>query len=167
MSLLQNKKNVLAVFMATSVLALSGCAWTDHTRPIETPAQTTQPVATTQTVAATQPVAVAQPLSMAPAAEPADSGVDARKLGLAPQSACIKQLDSLKTFSPSDYQSMMSSFKEISEINAMYRSVQSTASKDSLDLLKMSIESKTEVLCAKVRYLSIMSVNSTLKKLGE
>lgn len=102
-----------------------------------------------------------------PAAEPADSGVDTRKLGLAPQSACIKQLDSLKTFSPSDYQSMMSSFKEISEINAMYRSVQGTASKDSLDLLKMSIESKTEVLCAKVRYLSIMSVNSTLKKLGE
>ncbi|WP_337224995.1 hypothetical protein [Proteus terrae] len=49
MSLLQNKKNVLAVFMATSVLALSGCAWTDHSRPIETPApvQTTQPVATT------------------------------------------------------------------------------------------------------------------------
>ncbi|MEQ5272606.1 hypothetical protein [Proteus terrae] len=163
MSLLQNKKNVLAVFMATSVLALSGCAWTDHSRPIETPA----PVQTTQPVATTQPAAVAQPLSMAPAAEPADSGVDARKLGLAPQSACIKQLDSLKTFSPSDYQSMMSSFKEISEINAMYRSVQGTASKDSLDLLKMSIESKTEVLCAKVRYLSIMSVNSTLKKLGE
>ncbi|QHP77234.1 hypothetical protein EKQ45_15340 [Proteus vulgaris] len=163
MSLLQNKKNVLAVFMAASVLALSGCAWTDHSRPIETPA----PVQTTQPVATTQPAAVAQPLSMAPAAEPADSGVDTRKLGLAPQSACIKQLDSLKTFSPSDYQSMMSSFKEISEINAMYRSVQGTASKDSLDLLKMSIESKTEVLCAKVRYLSIMSVNSTLKKLGE
>ncbi|MEQ4908306.1 MULTISPECIES: hypothetical protein [Proteus] len=104
---------------------------------------------------------------MTPTAESVDSGVEARKLGLAPQSACIKQLDSLKTFSPSDYQSMMSSFKEISEINAMYRSVQGTASKDSLDLLKMSIESKTEVLCAKVRYLSIMSVNSTLKKLGE
>lgn len=165
MSLLQNKKNVLAVFMATSVLALSGCAWTDHTRPIETPAPA--PAQITQPVATTQPVAVAQPLSMTPAAEPADNGVDARKLGLAPQSACIKQLDSLKTFSPSDYQSMMSSFKEISEINAMYRSVQGTASKDSLDLLKMSIESKTEVLCAKVRYLSIMSVNSTLKKLGE
>ncbi|MCT6518835.1 hypothetical protein GY03_16295 [Proteus vulgaris] len=161
MSLLQNKKNVLAVFMATSVLALSGCAWTDQSRPIETPAPTTQPVTTTQ------PVAVAQPIPMTSAVDPADSGVDARKLGLAPQSACIKQLDSLKTFSPSDYQSMMSSFKEISEINAMYRSVQSTASKDSLDLLKMSIESKTEVLCAKVRYLSIMSVNSTLKKLGE
>ncbi|ODQ07307.1 hypothetical protein BHE86_00755 [Shigella sp. FC1655] len=153
--------------MATSVLALSGCAWTDQSRPIETPAPTTQPVATTQPVTTTQPVAVAQPIPMTSAVDPADSGVDARKLGLAPQSACIKQLDSLKTFSPSDYQSMMSSFKEISEINAMYRSVQSTASKDSLDLLKMSIESKTEVLCAKVRYLSIMSVNSTLKKLGE
>ncbi|WP_239739108.1 hypothetical protein [Proteus penneri] len=121
----------------------------------------------TQPVVQTQPVAVAQPLSMAPSSESVDSGVDAGKLGIAPQSACIKQLDSLKTFSPSDYKSMMSAFKEISEINAMYRSVQSTASKDSLDLLKMSIESKTEVLCAKVRYLSIMSVNSTLKKLGE
>ncbi|WP_228407232.1 hypothetical protein [Proteus faecis] len=176
MSLLQNKKNVLAVFMATSVFALSGCAWTDNSRPVETPApaqttqpvaQTTQPVAQTQPVAINQPVAVAQPLSMAPTSESVDSGVDTGKLGLAPQSACIKQLDSLKTFSPSDYKSMMSSFKEISEINAMYRSVQGTASKDSLDLLKMSIESKTEVLCAKVRYLSIMSVNSTLKKLGE
>ncbi|WP_228407431.1 hypothetical protein [Proteus faecis] len=169
MSLLQNKKNVLAVFMATSVFALSGCAWTDNSRPVETPvpAQTTQPVAQTQPVAINQPVAVAQPLSMAPTSESVDGGVDTGKLGLAPQSACIKQLDSLKTFSPSDYKSMMSSFKEISEINAMYRSVQGTASKDSLDLLKMSIESKTEVLCAKVRYLSIMSVNSTLKKLGE
>ncbi|WP_226893947.1 hypothetical protein [Proteus sp. FME41] len=165
MSLLQNKKNVLAAFMVTSVLALSGCVWTDQTRPVETPAP--MPAQTTQPVATALPVATAQPLSSMASAEPADSGVDARKLGLAPQSACIKQLDSLKTFSPSDYQSMMSSFKEISEINAMYRSVQGTASKDSLDLLKMSIESKTEVLCAKVRYLSIMSVNSTLKKLGE
>nr|WP_257882424.1 hypothetical protein [Proteus penneri] len=163
MSLLQNKKNVLAVFMATSVLTLSGCTWTDYSHPVETPA----PAQTTQPVVQTQPVAVAQPLSMAPSSESVDSGVDAGKLGIAPQSACIKQLDSLKTFSPSDYKSMMSAFKEISEINAMYRSVQSTASKDSLDLLKMSIESKTEVLCAKVRYLSIMSVNSTLKKLGE
>ena len=65
------------------------------------------------------------------------------------------------------YKSMVDEFKEISEINALYRSVENTASKDSLALLKMSIESKTEVLCAKVRYLSVMSVNSTLKKLGE
>lgn len=165
MSLLQNKKNVLAVFITTSILALSGCVWPDQTCPVETPAPVQAPA--TQPVAVTQPVATAQPISMTPTAGAVDSGVDARKLGLAPQSACIKQLDSLKTFSPSDYQSMMSSFKEISEINAMYRSVQGTASKDSLDLLKMSIESKTEVLCAKVRYLSIMSVNSTLKKLGE
>ncbi len=165
MSLLKYKKNVLAVFMATSTIALSGCVWSSQSQPVETPA----PVAAQYSApnSTTQPMATAQPLSMTPTLESGNCGLDTQKLGLAPQSACIKQLDSLKTFSPSDYQSMMGAFKEISEINAMYRSVQGTASKDSLDLLKMSIESKTEVLCAKVRYLSVMSVNSTLKKLGE
>ncbi|WP_374189346.1 hypothetical protein [Proteus mirabilis] len=101
---------------------------------------------------------------------PADNNYQQMNVGeqkLASQTACIKQLDSLKTFSPAEYKSMVDEFKEISEINALYRSVENTASKDSLALLKMSIESKTEVLCAKVRYLSVMSVNSTLKKLGE
>ncbi len=48
---------------------------------------------------------------------------------LASQTACIKQLDSLKTFSPAEYKSMVDEFKEISEINALYRSVENTASK--------------------------------------
>ncbi|WP_064720683.1 hypothetical protein [Proteus hauseri] len=169
MSLLKYKKNVLAVFMATSTIALSGCVWSSQSQPVETPAQTSAPVSAQNPApnTTTQPTAAAQPISMTPTLGSENSGLDTQKLGLAPQSTCIKQLDSLKTFSPSDYQSMMGAFKEISEINAMYRSVQGTASKDSLDLLRMSIESKTEVLCAKVRYLSVMSVNSTLKKLGE
>ena len=167
MSLLKYKKNVLAVFMATSTIALSGCVWSSQSQPVETPAQTSTPVVAQYSAPNATTQAAAQPLSMTPTLESGNGGLDTQKLGLAPQSACIKQLDSLKTFSPSDYQSMMGAFKEISEINAMYRSVQGTASKDSLELLKMSIESKTEVLCAKVRYLSVMSVNSTLKKLGE
>lgn len=96
MSLLQNKKNVLAVFITTSILALSGCVWSDQTRPVETP--TPVPTQAIQPVATTQSVATAQPLTMTPTAESVDSGVEARKLGLAPQSACIKQLDSLKPF---------------------------------------------------------------------
>ncbi|MGG4710326.1 hypothetical protein ACLPD8_17455, partial [Proteus mirabilis] len=117
-----------------------------------------------------QPVEVVPTQVQSTVTSPADNNYQQMNVGeqkLASQTACIKQLDSLKTFSPAEYKSMVDEFKEISEINALYRSVENTASKDSLALLKMSIESKTEVLCAKVRYLSVMSVNSTLKKLGE
>lgn len=160
MFLLENKKNILAVLMASSILTLSGCAGTDANQATHT--------STVATAIETQPIQDISSLN----SQNVDTGLyndglEAKKLSLVPQSRCIKQLDSLKTFSPSDYQSMMKAFKDISEINTMYRSVENTASKDSLDLLKMSIESKTEVLCAKVRYLSIMSVNSTLKKLGD
>lgn len=157
MSLLENKKTILAVLMATSILALSGCAGSDaHQSTAVTPVSA-KPIQENVSVNS---------------AQEADTSVynnnsEPKKSGVVSQNGCINQLDSLKTFSPSDYKAMVKSFKEISEINAMYRSVENTASKDSLDLLKMSIESKTEVLCAKVRYLSIMSVNSTLKKLGD
>ncbi|EMB4672179.1 TPA: hypothetical protein SMT72_001865 [Proteus mirabilis] len=149
MSLLKNKNNVLALSMAVTVLTLSGCSiLSGDSQPVEVvPAQVQSTVTS-----------------------PADNNYQQMNVGeqkLASQTACIKQLDSLKTFSPAEYKSMVDEFKEISEINALYRSVENTASKDSLALLKMSIESKTEVLCAKVRYLSVMSVNSTLKKLGE
>ena len=147
MSLLKNKNNVLALSMAVTVLTLSGCSiLSGDSQPVE--------VVPTQVQSSS----------------PADNNYQQMNVGeqkLASQTACIKQLDSLKTFSPAEYKSMVDEFKEISEINALYRSVENTASKDSLALLKMSIESKTEVLCAKVRYLSVMSVNSTLKKLGE
>ncbi|HDS8304726.1 TPA: hypothetical protein QH728_002891 [Proteus mirabilis] len=149
MSLLKNKNNVLALSMAVTVLTLSGCSiLSGDSQPMEVVPTQVQSTVTS----------------------PADNNYQQMNVGeqkLASQTACIKQLDSLKTFSPAEYKSMVDEFKEISEINALYRSVENTASKDSLALLKMSIESKTEVLCAKVRYLSVMSVNSTLKKLGE
>ena len=149
MSLLKNKNNVLALSMAVTVLTLSGCSILSGD---------------------SQPVEVVPTQVQSTVTSPADNKYQQMNVGeqkLASQTACIKQLDSLKTFSPAEYKSMVDEFKEISEINALYRSVENTASKDSLALLKMSIESKTEVLCAKVRYLSVMSVNSTLKKLGE
>lgn len=149
MSLLKNKNNVLALSMAVTVLTLSGCSILSGD---------------------SQPVEVVPTQVQSTVSSPADNSYQQMNVGeqkLASQTACIKQLDSLKTFSPAEYKSMVDEFKEISEINALYRSVENTASKDSLALLKMSIESKTEVLCAKVRYLSVMSVNSTLKKLGE
>ncbi|EOI1478821.1 TPA: hypothetical protein ACXNNH_000771 [Proteus mirabilis] len=149
MSLLKNKNNVLALSMAVTVLTLSGCSILSGD---------------------SQPVEVVPTQVQSTVTSPADNNYQQMNVGeqkLASQTACIKQLDSLKTFSPAEYKSMVDEFKEISEINALYRSVENTASKDSLALLKMSIESKTEVLYAKVRYLSVMSVNSTLKKLGE
>ena len=149
MSLLKKKNNVLALSMAVTVLTLSGCSILSGD---------------------SQPVEVVPTQVQSTVTSPADNNYQQMNVGeqkLASQTACIKQLDSLKTFSPAEYKSMVDEFKEISEINALYRSVENTASKDSLALLKMSIESKTEVLCAKVRYLSVMSVNSTLKKLGE
>ena len=149
MSLLKNKNNVLALSMAVTVLTLSGCSILSGD---------------------SQPVEVVPTQVQSTVTSPADNNYQQMNVGeqkLASQTACIKQLDSLKTFSPAEYKSMVDEFKEISEINALYRSVENTASKDSLALLKMSIESKTEVLCAKARYLSVMSVNSTLKKLGE
>ncbi len=149
MSLLKNKNNVLALSMAVTVLTLSGCSILSGD---------------------SQPVEVVPTQVQSTVTSPADNNYQQMNVGeqkLASQTACIKQLDSLKTFSPAEYKSMVDEFKEISEINALYRSVENIASKDSLALLKMSIESKTEVLCAKVRYLSVMSVNSTLKKLGE
>lgn len=149
MSLLKNKYNVLALSMAVTVLTLSGCSiLSGDSQPVEVVPTQVQSTVTSS----------------------ADNNYQQMNVGeqkMASQTACIKQLDSLKTFSPAEYKSMVNEFKEISEINALYRSVENTASKDSLALLKMSIESKTEVLCAKVRYLSVMSVNSTLKKLGE
>ncbi|MDC9754750.1 hypothetical protein, partial [Proteus mirabilis] len=143
MSLLKNKNNVLALSMAVTVLTLSGCSILSGD---------------------SQPVEVVPTQVQSTVTSPADNNYQQMNVGeqkLASQTACIKQLDSLKTFSPAEYKSMVDEFKEISEINALYRSVENTASKDSLALLKMSIESKTEVLCAKVRYLSVMSVNST------
>lgn len=79
---------------------------------------------------------------------------------------CIKELNALKTLSPKDYNRLVGSFKEVSEINQLYKQVSSTASPDTIELLQMAIEAKTKVLCAKVRYNSVLSTESTLEKIS-
>ncbi|HFQ2070415.1 hypothetical protein [Providencia stuartii] len=54
----------------------------------------------------------------------------------------------------------------MSEINQLYKQVASTASPDTIELLQMAIEAKTKVLCAKVRYNSVLSTESTLEKIS-
>jgi hypothetical protein len=73
--------------------------------------------------------------------------------------SCIDELRSLTVLSPNDYSKLVSLFKEVSELNQTYKSVQYNANPDSLAILKMTIETKTKVLCAKVKYSSILSVN--------
>ncbi|WP_439652975.1 hypothetical protein [Providencia manganoxydans] len=68
--------------------------------------------------------------------------------------------------SPKDYNRLVGSFKEVSEINQLYKQVSSTASPDTIELLQMAIEAKTKVLCAKVRYNSVLSTESTLEKIS-
>lgn len=79
---------------------------------------------------------------------------------------CVKELNALKALSPKDYNRLVGSFKEVSEINRLYKQVETTASPDTIELLQMAIESKTKVLCAKVRYNSVLSTESTLKKIS-
>lgn len=178
MCLFKYKKGVPGVVMLYSVFVLSGCAglFDDGSN---------QPAVSVPSSSSVTPVPPQVPVqhetSQPYISPPKDIKFDnneyknnenndeiaARDNWLTPQSTCIRQLDSLKKFSPPAYKEMVNEFKDISKINALYHNVKNTGSRDMLALLKMSIESKTEVLCAKVRYLSVMSVNSTLKKLGE
>lgn len=77
---------------------------------------------------------------------------------------CIQQLSALKTLSIEDHDALMSSFQEVSEINQLYKDIKMTTSPESTELLKMSIESKTKILCAKVRYYSVISTQSIIDK---
>nr|WP_282552287.1 hypothetical protein [Providencia rettgeri] len=86
--------------------------------------------------------------------------------GVAPLNTCIKELSSLKTLSPESYNRLVGSFKEVSEINQLYKQIEATASPDTIELLQMAIESKTKVLCAKVRYNAVLSTESTLQKIN-
>ncbi|EKT55870.1 hypothetical protein [Providencia sneebia] len=81
-------------------------------------------------------------------------------------STCIKELNALKALSPKDYNRLVGSFKEVSDINQLYKQVATTASPDTIELLQMAIEAKTKVLCAKVRYNSVLSTESTLEKIS-
>ncbi|EPI2108223.1 hypothetical protein ACS5F0_004069 [Providencia rettgeri] len=75
---------------------------------------------------------------------------------------CINELDSLKFLSRENYNNAMISLKKISEVNELYNQIEKTASPDSLNLIKMEIESKTKVECAKIRYYSILSTEKIL-----
>lgn len=77
---------------------------------------------------------------------------------------CIDELRSLTVLDPNNYDKLVSLFKEISKLNQTYKSVEYNAVPDSLVMMRMTIESKTKVLCAKVKYYSIISVD---KKTGE
>ncbi|BBG59582.1 Uncharacterised protein [Providencia rustigianii] len=79
---------------------------------------------------------------------------------------CIRELSSLKALSPEDYNRLVGSFKEVSDINQLYKQIEATASPDTIELLQMAIESKTKVLCAKVRYSAVLSTESTLQKIN-
>ncbi|MTC27910.1 hypothetical protein GKR76_14745 [Providencia alcalifaciens] len=90
----------------------------------------------------------------------------AEQSGVAPLNTCIKELSSLKTLSPENYNRLVGSFKEVSEINQLYKQIEATASPDTIELLQMAIESKTKVLCAKVRCNAVLSTESTLQKIN-
>jgi len=72
--------------------------------------------------------------------------------------SCIDELRSLTVLSPDDYNKLIPLFREVSEFNQIYKSVQFNANPDSLAIMKMTIESKTKVLCAKIKYYSVLSV---------
>lgn len=77
---------------------------------------------------------------------------------------CINELDALKSLSRDDYNVLKNSFKEVSEINQLYKRVAATTTPETKALLQMSIEAKTKMLCAKVRYSSILSTESILEQ---
>jgi len=80
--------------------------------------------------------------------------------------SCIDELRSLTVLSPDDYNKLIPLFKEVSEFNQIYKSVQYNTNPDSLAIMKMTIASKTKVLCAKVKYYSVMSVDKKSNKVN-
>lgn len=180
---LKNKFHVASLLIAGTAL-LSGCTFGSDTYNTATPntpskqavnASTAQPV--TQPTADTNSGQVDNTypesqkvlnstISRTPIASTSygENGTDQQSF--AHLNTCVKELNALKTLSPKDYNRLVGSFKEVSEINRLYRQVESTASPDTIELLQMAIESKTKVLCAKVRYNSVLSTESTLKKIS-
>ncbi|WP_143691469.1 hypothetical protein [Wohlfahrtiimonas larvae] len=77
---------------------------------------------------------------------------------------CIKELSTLKILSIDDYNKLVDSFKEVSDINRLYEEIRMATNSETKELLKMSIESKTRVLCAQVKYYSVISTQSILDK---
>lgn len=177
---LKNKFHVASLLIAGTAL-LSGCTFgsdTYNTATPNTPKQTvnanTTPVAPQPAVNATQTddsypesqKVLNSAINRTPIATTTYGQSGADQQTFAHLNTCVKELNALKTLSPKDYNRLVGSFKEVSDINRLYREVESTASPDTIELLQMAIESKTKVLCAKVRYNSVLSTESTLKKIS-
>lgn len=180
---LKNKFHVAFLLIAGTAL-LSGCTFGSDTYNTATPntpskqtvnTSTAQPV--TQSTVATNPDQVDNSypesqkvlnsaINRTPVASTTYGEAGADQQTFAHLNTCVKELNALKTLSPKDYNRLVGSFKEVSEINRLYRQVEGTASPDTIELLQMAIESKTKVLCAKVRYNSVLSTESTLKKIS-
>lgn len=77
---------------------------------------------------------------------------------------CIDELQSLKVLSPDDYVRLMSSFKKLSKLNQLYNSVEFNATPDSVAIMRMTIESKSKLLCQRVKHASVMSVNNYISE---
>lgn len=178
---LKNKFHVASLLIAGTAL-LSGCTFGSDTYNTATPNTPSQQTATANAASVTEQPAVnanqvddsypesQKVLNSAVNRTPiaattyGQSGGDQQTF--AHLNTCVKELNALKTLSPKDYNRLVGSFKEVSEINRLYREVEGTASPDTIELLQMAIESKTKVLCAKVRYNSVLSTESTLKKIS-
>ncbi len=181
----KNKNKIVAVtFLAASVVALSGCGASyggaySPPAPSVAPQQQINPQAVENSQSPALPSTPEIQVNRAnsqqllggsantDSANTSDpSGLITDQKAFATLNSCIKELNSLKLLSPSDYKRLVGSFREVSEINQLYKQISSTASPDSIELLKMAIEAKTKVLCAKVRYSSVLSTESTLKKIS-
>lgn len=81
-------------------------------------------------------------------------------------STCIKELNALKTLSPADYNRLVGSFKEVSEINQLYKQVASTASPDTIELLQMAIEAKQKFFARKFVITQSCLPNQHWKKIS-
>nr|WP_282557232.1 hypothetical protein [Providencia heimbachae] len=180
---LKNKFYVASLLIAGTAL-LSGCTFGSDT--YNTAAQNKQTVSTSSETAAQQAEKQAvqastnqvdnsypesqkvlnSAMNRAPVESTSFNANGTEQQSFAHLNTCVKELNALKTLSPKDYNRLVGSFKEVSEINRLYRQVETTASPDTIELLQMAIESKTKVLCAKVRYNSVLSTESTLKKIS-
>lgn len=176
---LKNKFNIASLLIAGTAL-LSGCTFGTGSNNTVTSAE--QTVSTAPKMAEQQ--AVPASTNQADTSYPESQKVLSTAMNRTPMESanysngstdqqsfshlntCVKELNALKTLSPKDYNRLVGSFKEVSEINRLYRQVETTASPDTIELLQMAIESKTKVLCAKVRYNSVLSTESTLKKIS-
>ncbi|MBQ0305859.1 hypothetical protein [Providencia rettgeri] len=178
---LKNKFYVASLLIASTAL-LSGCTFGSDTYNTATPNTPSKQVVNTNTA---QPVADAtatqgqvddsypesqkvlnNAIDRTPIASTSYGDNAANQQTFAHLNTCVKELNALKTLSPKDYNRLVGSLKEVSKINRLYRQVEGTASPDTIELLQMAIESKTKVLCAKVRYNSVLSTESTLKKIS-